>query len=378
MTRRLAAAVLLALALMAPPARAATRLEVGVQDDAALVRDPWAYLGAGPAGLAGPARALTAARGIGASVVRMNVRWDKIAPDDGPLRFARLDRAVDRVRARGLRVQMTLTGPAPAGATASGEPGVSDPLPEAFARFAAAIAQHFAGRVRRYSVWNEPNWPTSLQPAARAGEIYRALYAAAEPAIRRAAPGTQVLFGELAPMGAPEAAIPPLRFLRSIFACARCAPLVTDGIALHPYTLRWAPTFPGLDPDDVTLGSLPRLTRAVDRLVRAGALRSATGHRLDLYLTEYGFFAGYAPIPEAQRTAYARQAFDIALHAPRVRQLLWYQVVAPPRTGARLWDTALLSAGGSARPTARVLRAWAREHRRSLAPLLARGRLPHR
>jgi hypothetical protein len=368
----LAAALLVLAAATTTPAAAAPRLEVGVQDDAVLVRDPWAYLGAGPAGLPSRARALASARAVGASVVRMNVRWDKIAPDGGPPRFARLDRAVDRTRAQALRVQFTLTGPAPAGGTTSGEAGITDPLPQAFARFAAATARHFAGRVRRYSIWNEPNWPTSLQPAARAGAIYRALYEAAEPAIRRAVPGAQVLFGELAPMGAPEAAIPPLRFLRSVFACTACAPLVTDGIALHPYTLRWAPSFPGPGRDDVTLGSLPRLTRMTDRLVRAGALRSATGRRLDLYLTEYGFFAGYARIPEPLRAVYARQAFDVALRAPRVRQLVWYQIAQPPRTGARLWDTALLSADGRSRPTARALRAWAREHRRSLAPLLAR------
>ncbi len=371
MTRALLAA-LLAVFAAAAPAVAAPRLEVGVQDDAALVRDPWAHLGHGLQGPPWPTRALTTARSIGASVVRMNVRWDKVAPGGGPLRLQRLDRAVDRARARGLRVQLTLTGPAPAGATVSGAAGIDDPLPESFAGFAEATARHFAGRVRRFSVWNEPNWPTSLQPAARAGAIYRALYAAAEPAIRRAVPGAQVLFGELAPMGAPEAAIPPLRFLRDVFACTACAPLVTDGIALHPYTLRWAPSFPGRDPDDVTLGSLSRLTQATDRLVRAGRLRSASGRRLDLYLTEYGFFAGYAPIPEPLRAVYARRAFDAALRAPRVRQLVWYQVVAPPRTRERLWDTGLLSRNGRPRLTQRALRSWARQHRRSLAPLLPR------
>jgi hypothetical protein len=101
-----------------------------------------------------------------------------------------------------------------------------------------------------------------------------------------------------------------------------------------------------------------------DRLVRAGALRSATGRRLDLYLTEYGFFAGYARIPEPLRAVYARQAYDAALRAPRVRQLVWYQIVQLPRTDARLWDTALLARSGHARLTARALRAWAREHRR--------------
>lgn len=123
-----------------------------------------------------------------------------------------------------------------------------------------------------------------------------------------------------------------------------------------------------------TTSRLARLTDVTDRLVRTGALRSATGRRLDLYLTEYGFFAGYGRIPEPQRAIYARQAFDFALGAPRVRQLLWYQIAQPPRTGARLWDTALLSRSGRSRLTARALRAWAREHRRSLAPLLRRRR----
>ena len=41
---------------------------------------------------------------------------------------------------------------------------------------------------------------------------------------------------------------------------------MADGFAHHPYTLAWSPTYPGRGPGDVTMGSLWRLTGALDRL----------------------------------------------------------------------------------------------------------------
>ena len=75
----------------------------------------------------------------------------------------------------------------------------------------------------------------------------------------------------------------PLAFLRKV-ACVNkkykrvgtCTPLKADGYAHHPYDFRHAPNFQYPGADNVTLGTLRRLTKALDKLSRVGALRTRT------------------------------------------------------------------------------------------------------
>jgi hypothetical protein len=236
-----------------------------------------------------------------------------------------------------------------------------------FGDFVAAAAARYRGRVSRYAVWNEPNWPSWLRPTRAAPSIYRRLYLAAYAAIEREDPAARVLIGELAPMGPPEAAIPPLRFLRALtcrdrklHALRRCEPLVADGFAHHPYALRWGPEYPGPTRDDVTMGSLGRLTRVLRVLARRHALATPAGRTLPLYLTEFGYHANSLRILEPMRAQYSVRAFDIAQRTPGVRQIVWYQLGAPPPSPTRQWDTALLRRGGRPRQTFTVLVRWLR------------------
>jgi hypothetical protein len=225
-----------------------------------------------------------------------------------------------------------------------------------FGRFAGAVATALAGRVESYAVWNEPNWPTSLRPRAEAASRYRWLYRRAFDAVRAADPAARVGFGNLAPMGAPEPAISPLRFLRSVLCLDRrdrprpalhCPALVADGVGLHPYTLRWSPTYPGRA-DDATTGSLRRFIAHVDRFAAAGALRSPTGAALPVDLIEWGVAARSRVIPARMRPQLAVAGLALVCAEPRVRSLVWYQLVGPP-PGRRTWDTGLLSYRGARR-----------------------------
>ena len=54
-------------------------------------------------------------------------------------------------------------------------PGTSR-TPREFGKWAGVVAEHFAGRVDRYSIWNEPNWKTWLGPLKAAPALYRSLY----------------------------------------------------------------------------------------------------------------------------------------------------------------------------------------------------------
>jgi hypothetical protein len=352
MRAALVAAAILLLAGAPVAAHAAAPLEFGLQDDPVFVGPPTGR------GTITAEQGYADAAALGVSTIRIAIRWSTVEPQRNRFTWGPYDTAVSAAAAHGFHVQLALTGPAPAFATSNHRVGVLWPSPAAFATFAGAAAARYGTTPETYSVWNEPNWNDLLQPDSHAPLIYRRLYQAGYAAIRRAAPRARVLIGELAPMGYPEAAIPPLRFLREMF-CARCAPLHADGFALHPYTLRWSPRFKGYSSDDVTTGSLPRLTRELDQLARTHALSDAHGRPLDVYLTEYGWHANYPPIPERLRARFAVEGFQLARAAPRVRELSWYELASPPASRHDAWNTGLIDAHGLQTLTFRVLSAWA-------------------
>src|SRR4051812_19054116 len=183
--RRLALITLLLAAALATTARAAGPL-VGVADDRLLL-----------AGGAPADKAVADWAADGVDVVRIFAVWEDIAGDSpqAPDDFAALDAAVDRVRAAGIEPMLTITGPGPVWATQDPDRGSPRYRPDAgrFGTFAGAVAQHFAGRVNRFVLWNEPNQPFWLQPQSRcikgsgcvpvAPHLYRDLVNAATPAI---------------------------------------------------------------------------------------------------------------------------------------------------------------------------------------------------
>ena len=356
--------LLLAVLVLPAPARA---VELGIQDDPLLVHGSPGYERVARGSWSSLDRADALLGELRVGWIRMNVAWARVADGD----WSAYDAAVDRALARGRQVQMTLTGPAPAGATAGGEEGYRRPDPVAYGRFVAAAAERFRGRVARFSVWNEPNWHTFLRPARTATSQYRELYLAGEAAIRAAAPEAEVLIGELAPMGKAGASMSPLTFLRRLTcsrrswaASARCPRLRADGFALHPYTLRQGPDFRGPGRDDVTSGSLGRLSGALTRLARRGALRTPAGRAPGLYLTEWGYHARSRAVPEPRRSRFIRRGLTRMARHPGVRQIVWYQLAAPPpRNGRLVWDTALIDREGRERRAFKTVRAWANARR---------------
>ena len=212
------AIVCLALAAFLVPAASASadRLEFGVQDEAVFLQ------GSGIGRDAG----LDRARQMGATHIRAGIDWE--TKD-----FAAHDALVTAARARGLRVQLTLT-PAPGWVKRTRRTDIYKPKPAAFAAFARRVARHFRGRVFRYSVMNEPNWHAWLRPHRSAPRLYRAIYRRSYAAIKSVHRRNQVLFGELAPHHRTGMSIAPLRFMREALCvnsrwrkrrgASRCAP----------------------------------------------------------------------------------------------------------------------------------------------------------
>jgi hypothetical protein len=370
------AAVVLTGFLVAPgDSRAARGMELAIQDDSVFVQ--------GNKRLRGN-RAFAYARSLGVTRIRVNLLWAytmhrsqynaRRKPRAVNYNFTQIDRLIDRAAANGIRVHLSLTGPAPRWANskrAAPRQAWYKPNPAQFGQFASVAAQHFRGRVDRYSIWNEPNWRTWLGPLSSGPALYRSLYVRGYNAVKKADPRAKVLIGETSPYGRPGLSTAPLAFLRKL-TCVnsgyrrvrKCPKLRADGYAHHPYDFRHSPSYQYPGADNVTLGTLSRLTRALDRLRRSGALRFNGRGRMPLYLTEYGYFAsGKRALPARTRSRYLKQAYSLALRNGRVKSQLQYLLMVLPRSSSSTFNTGIVSRSGKRLPQFNALRSWYRGNR---------------
>jgi hypothetical protein len=366
-----AASLLLTGCLFSPgETRAARGMELALQDDATFLiggkRVP-------------RQKAFNYARQLGVTRLRVNLLWAytmpayvynaRRKPAQVPYLFDQFDSLVDAAADRGIRVHLSLTGPAPRWARpkSSLRQAWYKPSTREFGEWAGVVADHFAGRVDRYSIWNEPNWRTWLGPLKSGPALYRSLYTRGYAAIKDADPRAKVLIGETSPYGRPGLSTAPLEFLRKV-ACVNskykrvrsCPRLKADGFAHHPYDFRHAPDYQYPGADNVTIGTLRRLTKALDKLRKVGALRTSNGSRMPLYLTEYGYFAtGHRALPPKTRSRYLQKAYSIALKNSRVKSQLQYLLVSPPRnSSSAFFNLALLSSSGKRYPQFGALQRW--------------------
>ncbi len=342
MLRKIALPTLL-FALAAPAsAHAAPRMEFALQDDAVFVDQRWMPR----------EHALAHARALGTKRLRVNVLWartlvggaDHRTPPAGGARydFSKVDALQAAAAAQGIKLQLTVTGPAPAWATKDGKVGGYKPDPVEFGAFVRTVAAHFKGRVDRYSVWNEPNLSAWLAPTRTAPKQYRSLYKTAYSAIKTVDPKSKVLFGELAP-NRDGRTIAPLKFLRD--AAPSGAKLKADGLAHHAYQFTVAPTKRTGGPEDAPISQLPRLTKALDQLAKRKGLSTPKGKGLDLYITEFGYLtAGKRAVRPSLHASWLRSAFKLVHKNKRVKQMLQYQLV--DGTPDQLWHTAIIHNDG--------------------------------
>ncbi len=370
----LALALTLLATSFAGEARAARGLELALQDDATfLSKSPFKNTN----------KAYSYLRSLGVTRLRVNVLWAysmpkaqynaRSRPAERNYNFAQYQTMLDEAAAHGIRIHASLTGPAPRWATGDRKK-VSGfkPSASAFGEFATAAATAFKGRVDRYSIWNEPNWKSWLGPISSQASLYRGLYIKGYAAIKEADPRAKVLIAETSPYRRPGMSQSPLVFLRSLtcvnkkYKKARsCPALKADGFAHHPYDFNHSPTFQGKNPDDVTMGTLSRLTTALDKVSRAGRLRMNGGGRMPLYLTEFGYFStGHRAVKKNLRVSWLEQAYSMALANGRVKSQLQYLLIAPPqRSSSAFFNLALMTTQGKKYPTYNALASWFKGHR---------------
>jgi hypothetical protein len=328
--------------------------------------------------------ALAELSSLGVHSLRIVLYWHEVAPDaddaqrpnfdatnPAAYNWGQYDALMAAAQARGWPVLMTVSGPVPKWATAAKRDTVTRPDPAQFEQFMTAVGRHYGGQVGTWSIWNEPNQPRFLRPQfadsgrAISPQLYRQLYDAGRRGLAAAGRGADpTLFGELAPRGTGSV-VAPLTFLRDMLCLNSryrkkgkgCAELQTNGIAHHAYTTREGPWFRPSGPNDVTIGVLGRLGRALDRAARAGALPA----HLPIWLTEFGIQStpdDIQGVSLARQPEYQAISERIARANPRVVSFSQYLLRDDPPTGPDQYggfESGLRFADGRAKPS---LDAW--------------------
>ena len=274
---------------------------------------------------------------LGVDSVRIQAHWDAISREG----FGRLDRGIGMIRAAGLQPVVTIS--------TKGPQYPARPSPEAFARFVSSVASRYRGSAYYYTLGNEPNQGTFLEPQRIGGRpysphLYRAMVNAAYPALKSADPSSLVMIGVMAPIGGTSGgahSVAPLLFLRELACinkalrpvrtgfCAGFRPARGDAFAYHPYSIRYRlpPFAPNRLPDLVNTGDLFKLFRTLDAATRQVRI-IAPGRRFNVYFTEYGYETsppdarfGFSPPVQSQ---FLQQAAYIAWKTARVKMMNQY------------------------------------------------------
>jgi hypothetical protein len=236
-------------------ASAATAQEAWLQDDGALLRDPFGTM--------------QRLRVLGVDRARVAVRWLAIAPRPNshtrphfdaanPAAYpaenwAGIDRIVKAAQADGIGLNFNIVGGAPLWATGRGAPADKphpnwQPSTKELNLFVRAVGTRYSGNydpdthrttpgdpgdlpaVSFWSIWNEPDYGPSLAPQGVPGNLtveesprlYRGLVDAAWTGLHQTGHGRdQILIGEIAPRGYDNFGLfngmRPLQFLRALY-----------------------------------------------------------------------------------------------------------------------------------------------------------------
>ncbi len=371
MPRLLALTVLLALALAAPASASSAQYTTFE----------------GPKDLLNPVTrpaALEEIDSLGVHALRVILTWSAVAPganqskmpnfepsDPGAYDWGEYEPLMAAAKQRGWPVTLTISGPVPKWATRARRDNLTRPRPSAFAAFTTAVGRKWGDQVDTWAIWNEPNQPQFLRPQYASGGratspgIYRQLYWAGRRGLIKAGQKDDTfLIAETSPRG-NRRVVAPLRFLRGMLCLSSsykkrksCKAVPADGYAHHPYTTRQGPYFRPSQRDDVTIGVLSRLTRAIDRAHRAGALT----RRLPLYLTEFGIQSTpdtTSGVSLAKQVEYRAASERIAYSNRRVKAFSQYLLRDSDPTGPKEYggfESGLRFADGRPKPSLAAFR----------------------
>jgi hypothetical protein len=325
-----------------------------------------------------PAPAFSRVHSAGATVVRLVVQLESVAPPgsvkppafdpadpaDPAYDWSRVDTQVTKAIDAGLEPILCLFG-MPLWARDAVGPGYTTPSSTWFGKFAEGFARRYDGtfgslpRVRYWQAWNEPNLGPNLEPQRAGSELvsprlYRRLVNAFSDGVKQAHSDNSVIAGGLAPYAATTGdGIPPLTFMKE-FLCMtgaqvrprpRCLERATFDIwAMQPYT--WGgPTHHAEVEGDIALGDLPVMKQTLDQAVADG--RIVSSQEMRFWVTEFSWDtnppdAGAVPI--VLQTRWTAHALYVMWQSG-VSLVTWF--LLRDRPPPERWQSGLYFAGSS-------------------------------
>jgi hypothetical protein len=388
-------AVLVAMLMLVPPPAAA--LPGPASFTTGLVDDPLFAFSSGPLRSLWLARA----RALGSTSVRIEVFWNRVAPEwllpgfrpsnpaDPRYNWSAVDAAV-RAAAAHQQVVVLLLKTAPPWAEGpnrprKANPGTWLPNPTAYAAFARAAAVRYSGRfrdqlhhgrtlprVRYFQAWNEVNLPRYLMPQWAAGPggslvpvspvIYRAMLNAFYGAVKSAVPDDVVLAGGTSPYGdAPgtgQNRMYPMLFYRELFCLTQAlhpkacpgGPPEFDVLDHHPYGL--TPINHAHTADNVSLADIGKIWRVLHAAERFGLAQPA-GPK-SLWVTELDWTSIPPDSPAIQARYLALGFYELWLQG--VSHVFWFSLRDPVGDPNSFSASGLYRGDGSAKPAAAAFR----------------------
>ncbi|MFL5955201.1 MAG: hypothetical protein ACJ76I_13950 [Gaiellaceae bacterium] len=253
----------------------------------------------------------------GGTVVRIGLSWRATAshrpakatnPDDPAYDWTAFDADLSAAVGAGLIPIVSINDtPSWARSAPSGEN--FQPNVASFGSFASAAATRYDGRhrgvprIKDWQAWIEPNVNSFLAPQYDSQnkpvspEYYRLMVNAFAASVHAARPDNLVVAGGLSPFTVQVGdtrTVGPLRFMRMMLClssgphpkptCHR--PVHFDVWSHHPYTTGNAQHH-AVNPDDVSLGDLPKMKKLLDAAQAAGDLVSS--HPIRFWVTEFSW-----------------------------------------------------------------------------------------
>lgn len=263
----------------------------------------------------------------GASVYRMDVRWDYVEPRLGEWRWAGYDRTYRALRAGGVR-PLVVVRSAPGWAQDDGSilgaligHREGPPSPEHLSdwgEFVRRVAERYPG-LAGIEVFNEPNYAVNNWRPRADPSYYTSVLRSANAAVKSARPGMPVLFGGLLNVSDSELPVnmSPERFLSEAYVAGARGQM--DAIAIHPYVYLYR-------------GS-PADPRSPYRQMLAGMRRvrdSAGDRRTPFWITETGYPTASPDVDGVSPEGQANRLTEIArlgLSEPDVDAVLLYSLI---------------------------------------------------
>lgn len=299
-------------------------------------------------------------RDLGGRWVKGFVDWARTEPVRGEYDWRDADNTARGAESAGLALFLRLHN-APVWSHPGREaPSTPPDDPADFARFAAAVAARYRGRVVAYELWNEPNLAFEWGNASPDPDGYVALLRTAYPAIKAADPNVTVVVGALSSTaGGSAAAMGDLEYLAGMYAAGAARGVTHDAIATHPYGF-------GRPPAAAADGGL-----GLRHVEAQRAMMAAAGDESPLWITETGWpskapawdlgeHAAWALDLTTQAAFYSALPATVAAEWPFVAALfpfnLDFSTVAWYPASEQMRAYALLNPDGSPRPAYTALR----------------------